>query len=72
MQLTNNQKLRRMMKFSGLAEADVAGLLSCPLDQVKCWCVPENSPLYRDMPAEDLQTLYYKVAMLEEGSGESG
>lgn len=55
--MTNNQKLKQIMKQRRLTQPRVATLTGYSLDTVKSWCSRKSSDRYRIMPTRALRSL---------------
>lgn len=59
--MTNNDRLREIIKREHLKRRQVAELLGVSLDTVHAWLRPEGNRSYRDCPARQVEFLELKL-----------
>lgn len=62
--ISNNEKLRKIMKRHHLTQIKVATLLDYSLDTVKSWGSSKVSKRYRSMPNRALRSLQQELKLL--------
>lgn len=62
--ITNNTKLKKLMKHHRLTQVKVAKLIDYSLDTVKSWCASKTSTRYRAMPNRALRSLQQELKLL--------
>lgn len=61
--MTNNQKLKQIMRRRRLTQPGVAALTGYSLDTVKSWCSRKSSDRYRVMPSRALRSLEREIEL---------
>lgn len=61
--MTNNQKLKQIMKRRRLTQPEVVALTGYSLDAVKSWCSRKSSDRYRTMPSRALRSLEREIEL---------